>query len=189
MRVTEKVFWSRVERSESPAVCWPWKQFVTDEGYGVVSYAGQKAVASRVAWMLVYGAIPSGMCVRHTCGNRACCNPAHMALGVPTINKGRGGTPSQRLSDAQMEQIRQRYLGNQASRRLLAQQYGVSVHRITAVINTLPRDSPCRKLSAAQVAELRRLRVERGLTLSELARRYRVAKSTVFSLVRQTELN
>lgn len=56
------------------------------DGYGYI-WADQKAVlAHRLAYEAEKGPIPPGQCIRHKCGNRACCNVDHMELGTQAEN-------------------------------------------------------------------------------------------------------
>jgi hypothetical protein len=44
------------------------------------------ALAHRVAWELSYGPIPEGVRVRQRCGNRLCCNRAHLFLSRNSLD-------------------------------------------------------------------------------------------------------
>lgn len=55
-------------------------------GYGLINVDGKVKRAHRLAWEEVHGPIPHGQCIRHKCGNRACCNVDHMELGTQAEN-------------------------------------------------------------------------------------------------------
>lgn len=42
--------------------------------------------AHRVAYILTKGDIPDGLLILHSCGNRRCCNPAHLRQGTQSEN-------------------------------------------------------------------------------------------------------
>jgi hypothetical protein len=60
--------------------CLVWQGGKTAEGYGAFYPGSRQVGAHRYAYALAVGEIPDEMQVHHECGNRACCNPAHMRL-------------------------------------------------------------------------------------------------------------
>ncbi len=98
-RVTEADFWARVDRSDLDG-CWPWTRGRLAFGHGrtaSLDAPGLRELTHRIAWKLVNGPIPAGLCVLHRCDNPPCCNPAHLFLGTKLDNardagaKGRMG--------------------------------------------------------------------------------------------------
>ena len=73
-------------RVTGQAECWEWSGPKYRDGYGKLSVCGREYKAHRVAYTLLRGAIPDGMLVRHQCDVRACCNPAHLAVGTDKDN-------------------------------------------------------------------------------------------------------
>jgi len=79
-------FWVNVER-KAVELCWPWKGSTTPNGYGCFRLNGDTFIASRAAYALAVGPIPTGMLVRHVeCDNPLCCNPHHLAVGTAQDN-------------------------------------------------------------------------------------------------------
>ncbi len=88
-------FWIKVDKSGGPESCWPWVAAFDSNGYGKF-FIGKKdgktalAKANRVAWELVHGPIPTGLCSLHHCDNPACCNsenPNHLYVGTRCDNQ------------------------------------------------------------------------------------------------------
>lgn len=78
-------FWQKVARSSSTD-CWPWQGFRKPSGHGLTSYKSMPIHASRKAYILTHGPIPSAECVLHRCDNAGCCNPSHLYLGTRADN-------------------------------------------------------------------------------------------------------
>jgi len=80
-------FDARVAKA-GPDECWVWKLKPGLAGYGCLSmgHGNSPVYAHRVAWELANGPLPEGLLVRQRCGNRLCCNPAHLFLALNAID-------------------------------------------------------------------------------------------------------
>ncbi len=135
--------------------CWLWRGKLSEKGYGHIKLrtAGFRNVpAHRVAWTLANGEIPNGILVLHHCDVRHCVNPLHLFTGTNNDNmadmkaKGRGRSQrgeaqhAHRLTESQVNEIRQRYIRgvpsklSAVSQHGLARQYSVSAHTIHSII-------------------------------------------------------
>lgn len=137
-------FWLKVNiREESE--CWPWIAGCCRDGYGSIGWRGRIVGAHRVAWELANNLeIPKGMVVRHSCDNRACCNPAHLLLGTQADNvldaKERGRSPRPigernshaRLTRSDVAEIR-KLLANGRSQTSIAEIFGVVAQTINNI--------------------------------------------------------
>lgn len=146
-------FWSRVARGRSDE-CWEWTGSRNNAGYGTVGWAGKVWTAHRVAAWLVgmvkHPARPRSSRekthVLHRCDNRACCNPGHFFLGDYADNlkdchaKRRRPTyhgeahTNAKLTLAQAEEVRRRYVPGIVRQVDLAAEYGVSQGVISHVV-------------------------------------------------------
>jgi len=65
--------------------CWNWNKS-TREGYGQITIDGVHWTTHRYVATIIFGVIPEGHVVRHSCDNRLCCNPGHLRLGTHKDN-------------------------------------------------------------------------------------------------------
>ena len=122
--------------------CWEWTG-ATNEGYGQISVNNRPCRVHRLMAEHVFGPIPKGMLVCHSCDNRLCVNPAHLWLGTKSQNfkdmwaKGRGnpGRPrgsliwTAKLTPADVIAIR----GDKRPSGTVGRDYGVSGSAIRSI--------------------------------------------------------
>jgi hypothetical protein len=141
-------FWSKVEKTDS---CWNWTASKFHHGYGsfgVKQPTGKYKIhyAHRVSYVIEHGSITDGLCVLHSCDNRACVNPAHLWLGTQAQNvadavaKGRMRTTPRygesnsysKLTEADVIAIRK--IGSSRPQATIAKEFGVTQSLIGYVI-------------------------------------------------------
>jgi hypothetical protein len=144
-------FWSHVDQISTPDGCWLWTEKLDRYGYGRLWFRGRTTTAHKTAWILTNGEIPEGLCVCHTCDVRACCNPSHLWLGTQsenTLDRHRKGRTSRharpvfhgeehgmaKLTEAQVREIRARYVKGVVTARFLAAEYGVTHNQILFIV-------------------------------------------------------
>ena len=103
--------------------------------------------AHRAAWEIANGPVPEGLVVRHKCDNRPCINLDHLELGtskdnaMDRVTRGRSNTARgvrqhlAKLTDDEVQEIRQLYSTGNFSQRALAARYGVQQKAIWGVVN------------------------------------------------------
>ena len=66
--------------------CWVWQGSYHHQGYGLLSIGGKTSKVHRVGWSMIYGDIPEGLHVCHSCDNPPCWKPCHLFLGTVSDN-------------------------------------------------------------------------------------------------------
>jgi hypothetical protein len=73
-------FWEKVDKG-ADGECWPWTGTLV-LGYGVFCLGhGKKVKAHRYMYKIIFGDIGDKLVI-HICGNKRCCNPLHLKLGL-----------------------------------------------------------------------------------------------------------
>ena len=137
-------FWGKVDRPGGDDACWLWTG-CTVQGYGRIKITGgRQADAHRLAYELTNGPVSPGMVIGHTCGHKACCNPAHlMEWTIVDQNRerdarGRGAkgekNASSHLTDDQVRAIREAREAGTESVSSLACRYDISENSIRSIV-------------------------------------------------------
>jgi HNH endonuclease len=72
--------------------CWEWTG-ARDRGYGAFWLNGRRQRAHRVSYEWAHGPVPEGFVLDHLCNNKACVNPAHVAVNWAYENLSRRSAP------------------------------------------------------------------------------------------------
>ena len=104
-------------------------------------------LAHRVAWELMCGPIPDGMCVLHHCDNPGCCNAKrHLFIGTKADNvhdmiaKGRKvqvrgeDAPGAKLREIDVMEIRRRYSAGGVTYKSLGREFGVAKLEVARIV-------------------------------------------------------
>lgn len=123
--------------------CVPWMGHKNSLGYGQFGMNGKNVRAHRYAWEQVYGPIPDGLCVCHTCDNPPCINVEHLFLGTITDNiadkvakerQPRGESQgTAKLTEQEVIEIRARVQAGEIQKGI-ASEYGVCPGTISFIV-------------------------------------------------------
>lgn len=142
-----KRFWSYVDMSVGMFECWLWTGGITSAGYGAFWFHGRTLGAHRISWELAHGEILNNLFLCHHCDNPRCVNPTHLFLGTQRDNvldcfsKGRRivrrgkELPYTKLTEANVQEIRQRYAIGNITQQKLADEFGVTLANINGIIH------------------------------------------------------
>lgn len=138
-------FYRLVDRPRNPNACWLWKgRSLTGDGYGQIMRGHKRYMTHRYSYLLHYGYLPDDKKVCHTCDTPACVNPRHLVLGTQRENmhdrdrKGRGNNFRQKLTDEQVQEIRD-LSAEGVPQSVLAQRFGVRQPTISYIERGLIR--------------------------------------------------
>ena len=147
MKLTiDQRFWDKVD-IQTRGECWEWAAAQDADCYGLFKLSNKMYRAHRVCWEFIYGPIPEGICVLHSCDNPPCVNPEHLFLGTnqdnmdDMVEKGHlkgARNPKAKLTAAIVLDLRQTYALNRLNQKEAAKTLGVcknsiwnAVHRQT----------------------------------------------------------
>lgn len=141
-----KRFWSKVKKTSG---CWSWTAYKNPNGYGMFRHTthGMMKLSHRVAWELKNGKIPDGMNCLHRCDNPPFVRPSHLFLGTQADNymdmvkKGRANRAVgerlgfAKLTEAEVKEIRKKYIPHKYSTYRLALEYKVGNSAIWKIVS------------------------------------------------------
>lgn len=197
----EERFYAKISTTPTDTGCLEWTAGTTKAGYGHINIGGKHVYAHRLAWELVNGPIPDGMCVCHRCDRPACCRIEHLFLGSMAENmhdreaKGRGNRRNSRgekshmakLTESQVSEIRSDSKFAGWTQREIAQHFGISQQQVSRILNRKKwthldssDDLPIRKtrLTEDEVLEMRSATYA-GCTQHEIAKRFGISSAQV----------
>jgi hypothetical protein len=138
-------FWHRLG-NKMPSGCILWGGAFNEDGHGEIGVRRHYHQGAHVvAYRLMVGSVPKGMCVCHRCDNPPCINPVHLFLGTSTDNrmdcvaKGRQAkgerNAKSKLNAERVKAMRARYASAPMTFIQLAKEFNISPAQANKIIN------------------------------------------------------
>lgn len=124
----------------NPADCWTWLSSVT-AGRAMKTVGGKATTAARWMWSQLFGPIPAGMVVFHTCGEKTCINPHHLRCGYQA--EANRSAAHVTLTPADVRHLRSIPLGERSTQRTRTEAMQLGVQ--PAAIRDVWRNSTWRR--------------------------------------------
>jgi hypothetical protein len=174
--------------------CWEWQGSLNKTGYGITQIDNRKVLVHRAVYAAIYDDFDPLLFVLHHCDNPPCFRPDHLFLGTQADNmqdmsaKGRGSRRWLKVTDAQVEEIRRRWLAGESSQEIAAR-FRLNRDYVGAIIRGHDRGGPNLR------AEQYRKRSERdsaimagylaGISQADLARQFGLKPNHVCAILRR----
>lgn len=180
--------------------CWNWPGSIDKDMYGSIRVGAKVMSTHRAAYLCVHGLIARGKVIRHTCDNRACCNPDHLLVGdhednnQDIVDRGRG-MARRILSEEERAQVVAMRKGG-ATKRAIAQALHCNWAIVSRVIDLTMVDAPKRpgrprgsrnlhtRVTDADKAQIRALYATGQHTQQALAEKFGCDQTYVSLIVR-----
>ena len=121
--------------------CWEWTGGLRNSSdkwcqYGAVRINGKTKLVHRVAYEEIYGPIPEGMNVCHSCDNTLCWRPDHLFLGSSKENTHdavKKGRMAHKLSEQEVRAIRVAVASGEAQHSV-ARRFGITQSYVSEIV-------------------------------------------------------
>ena len=138
-KTTAERFWAKVQIGK-PDECWEWQGCRDGAGYGRFGLGTRRQGVIAAHRYVIGCEANDGVVAMHSCDNPPCVNPAHLRRGSKADNaadmaaKGRGRGGSDRLTDAQVLEIRQIKAAGDCTQSEIARRFGISPGHVTMIL-------------------------------------------------------